>query len=237
MRILAIVHEVEAGPGVFLDPIRTAGHELDTWPITREQCAPRDLREYGAVITLGGAMHPDQERKHPWLLDEKELLATLLERRVPLLGVCLGSELLAAAAGGDVRRAAQREIGWYDVRITREGADDSLVGPLAPAFRALEWHSYEAALPPGAVPLAESDICLQAFRIGDQAWGIQFHAEVTAEDFEVWMQDYPSDPTSVAQGNGPDELRVRTRERIAGWNEIGRQLCARFLALAERELS
>jgi GMP synthase (glutamine-hydrolysing) len=233
VRILAIIHELDDGPGVFLEPIRAAGHDLDPWLIAREPDPPRDLGEYDAVLTFGGSMHPDQERQHPWLAEETALLATLLERRVAVLGVCLGAQLLAAAAGAEVRRAAMKEIGWYEVRITDEGADDGVIGPLAPAFQALEWHSYEFALPAGAVPLAESDVCLQAFRISDSAWGIQFHAEVTGDDFESWMDDYPSDPAVVAQGSGPEELYARTREQIADWNEIGRRLCARFLALAE----
>jgi GMP synthase (glutamine-hydrolysing) len=235
VQILAIVHEAEAGPGVFGDAVRAAGHELDPWPITAESYPPRDLGEYGAVLTFGGAMHADQEREHPWLAAEKDLLATLVERRVPILAVCLGAQLLAASAGADVRRAAKQEIGWYEIRTTARGADDPLLGPLAPAFLGLEWHSYEFAHPDGAVALAESDVCLQAFRIADCAWGIQFHAEVTGEDFDGWMEDYPADSSAIADGTGPDELRARTREEIPRWNEIGRQLCGRFLGLVERE--
>jgi GMP synthase-like glutamine amidotransferase len=160
------------------------------------------------------------------------VLGELLDRRVPLLGVCLGSELVAEAAGAPARRASSPEIGWYEVEMTSEAARDPLMAPVARAFEALEWHSYETSLPPGAVPLARSATCLQAFRAGDTAWGIQFHAEVTLGDFEAWLDDYRSDPDTVAIGLDPEQLRSRTRAAIADWNRLGRDLCTRFLTVA-----
>ncbi len=105
-----------------------------------------------------------------------------------------------------------------------------------PGFEALEWHSYEFRLPAGATPLAHSDRCLQAFRAGRRAWGIQFHAEVTGADFASWLDQYATDPDAVAIGLDPDRLRAETAPRIAGWNYLGRALCERFLdvALSER---
>jgi GMP synthase (glutamine-hydrolysing) len=126
------------------------------------------------------------------------------------------------------------EIGWCRVETTPEAAGDPLLGPLAPAFEALEWHSYEFSLPPGAVPLAANGCCLQAFRTGARGWGIQFHAEVAEGDLEYWIDDYRSDPDAVASGLDPDALRAQGRERIAGSNEVGRELCGRFLAHARR---
>ena len=180
-------------------------------------------------------MHVDQERQHPWLGDQKALLRDLLEQGVPLLGVCLGSQLLAEAAGARARRASRPEIGWHDVEVTAAGAADPLLGPLAPRFEAFQWHSYECPLPPGATALAHSDVCLQAYRIGDFAWGIQFHAEVTGEDAEAWIDDYRSDEDAVRIGLDPDALRQQTRASIDEWNALGRALCERFLdAVATR---
>jgi GMP synthase-like glutamine amidotransferase len=232
MRVLAIVHQPDAGPGIFADAIRGAGATLDTWLIATSEGPPADPFDYDAVLTLGGAMHPDQHDEHHWLKREKRLLATLLEREVPLLGVCLGSELLAEAAGSGARRARSPEIGWYEVETTGEAASDPLMAPLAPSFEALEWHSYEVALPPGAVPLARTDTCLQAYRVGQGAWGIQFHAEVTLGDLERWLDDYRSDPDAVALGLDTGRLRSRTRRSIEDWNRLGRELCGRFLAVA-----
>jgi GMP synthase (glutamine-hydrolysing) len=232
VRALAIVHQRDAGPGVFAHAVGAAGADLETWLVADEPSPPSDLRDYAAVLTFGGAMHADQESEHAWLAAEKRLLAELLERGVPLLGVCLGAQLVAEAGGAPVRRAPAPEIGWCAVETTTHAVDDPLLGPLAPGFAALEWHSYEFGLPERAVPLASSDVCLQAFRLGETAWGIQFHAEVTHEDFDAWIDDYRSDPDAVAVGLDTEALRAKTREAIAGWNELGRGICERFIALA-----
>jgi GMP synthase (glutamine-hydrolysing) len=232
MRALAIVHQRDAGPGVFADAFDSQGVELEQWYRAESDEPPSDPGDYGAVLSFGGAMHADQEDRHAWLADEKVLLGELLDSGVPLLGVCLGSQILAEAAGGKARRARAPEIGWYDVEVTPEGADDPLLGALAPRFEAFEWHSYEFDLPPEATPLARTDLCLQAYRIGASAWGIQFHAEVSAADAESWIDDFRSDEDAVRTGLDPEALRARTQERIGAWNELGRAFCERFLALA-----
>jgi len=221
VRVLAIVHEEDAGPGVFADAIRARGAELHSWMIRRDGPPSLDPRDYDAVMTFGGAMNPDEESEHPWLKEEKALLADLLELEVPLLGVCLGAELVAEAAGAPARRMEESEIGWYEVEKAFKA--DPVVGALPSHFDALEWHSYETRLPPGAVALARSERCLQAFRVGDRAWGIQFHAEVTREDFDSWLDTSDDRPPNA------DALRADTHERIAEWNELGRDLCGRFL--------
>src|SRR3954451_1429145 len=182
MRALAIVHQRDAGPGVFADAVRAGGAELVCWIPPEAEGPPEPLAGYDAVLVLGGAMHLDQEQAHPWLRAEKKLLRKLLSDGVPTLGVCLGAQLVAEAAGAPVRPAGRPEIGWHDVRLTREGRADPLIGPLAPGFEAFQWHSYEFGIPPGATPLARSPVCLQAYRVGEVAWGIQFHAEVSRTD-------------------------------------------------------
>jgi GMP synthase (glutamine-hydrolysing) len=228
MRALAIVYQRDAGAGVFAAAVEARGAALDLW-MPAEPGEPPDLEAYDAVLAFGGAMHADQEDRHSWLREQKSLLARLLERGVPLLGVCLGAQLLAEAAGATPQRSAEPEIGWREVRLSAEGADDPLLGPLAPAFTAFEWHSYEFPLPAGATPLARSDACLQAFHLEEAVWAIQFHAEVTAQDAEAWIDDYRSDEDAVRIGLDPEALRAETHSRITAWNALGRELCARFL--------
>jgi GMP synthase-like glutamine amidotransferase len=228
VNILAIVHQPDAGPGVFAATIAEAGHELELWQPTLRQPTP-DPGGYGAVLTFGGGMHPDQEASHPWLAEEKGLLGRALEQKVPVLGVCLGSELLAEAAGGSAHRAAIPEIGWYPVRTAEAARTDPVMAELPPRFEALEWHSYASTLPPGATALAWSETCLQAFRIGDRAWGVQFHAEVTLETFESWVERYHADPDAVELGIAPERLLTQTRSASTGWSRLGQALCTRFI--------
>jgi GMP synthase (glutamine-hydrolysing) len=233
MRALSIAHQADAGPGIFADVLAARRDEHDLWLRSETAEPPGNPRGYDAVMVFGGAMHADQEARHPWLREEKALLRDLLDRHVPVLGVCLGSQLLAEAAGGSARRAIRPEIGWHDVELTAEGATDPVLGALAPGFTAFQWHSYEFTLPPGATPLARSDVCLQAFRLGN-AMGIQFHAEVSPTDAEAWIDDYRSDEDAVQIGLDPDALRQRTHYSIEQWNELGRGLCARFLDAIHR---
>ncbi len=234
VRVLAIVHEPDAGPGVFGEAVRAHGDELDEWLLPDGGTPPADPAGYEAVMTFGGSMHADQESQHPWLAGEKALLRELIEARVPLLGICLGSQLVAEAAGAPVEAAPEPEIGWFQVELTPEGVADPLLAPLAPRFTAFQWHSYRSPLPAGAVALARSPAAVQAFRTGERAWGIQFHAEVTERDAIGWTERYEEDEKAVEIGLDPDEMTASIRERIGTWNEIGRALCGRFLDLARR---
>lgn len=219
MRILALTHGDNVGPGVFEDAVRAAGHELVERNIARDG-VPDERAD--AAIVLGGAMHPDQEDRHPWLAPELRYLEQELERGTPLLGVCLGSQLIARAAGARVFQSSEPEVGWLPVEVTAEGTADPVAAALPQRFDAFQWHHYTHDLPDGAVELARSPVCTQAFRLG-RAWGVQFHPEVRAEQVESWLAE---DPDDVAD---PAALRAATRERIADWNELGRRLCSAFL--------
>jgi GMP synthase (glutamine-hydrolysing) len=228
-RILSITHQPDARAGLFAD----AGADLVEW--MPSEAPPPVLDGVDGVMTFGGGMHVDHEAAHPWLREEKRLIRGLLRRRIPVLGVCLGAQLLAEAAGAQPRRAAQPEIGWHRVEVTPEGEADPLIGPLAPAFEVFEWHSYEAPLPPGGVALASTPLCLQAFRVdGLPAWGVQFHAEVTLAGLEKWLDGWEADEDAAATGLDPEAIRRESQRKIAAQEELGRGLVRRFLGEAGR---
>ena len=232
MRTLAISHQRDAGPGVFGEAVTAAGHELDLWLIAEADEPPADPFGYDAVMTFGGAMNVDQPGEHRWIEPEKELLTGLIDAGVPQLGECLGSQLVAEAAGGSARRASEPEIGWHRVEVTDDGEEDPLLGPLAPSFEAFQWHSYECVPPEGAAILARSPVCVQAYRVGATTWGIQSHPEVSEADAAHWIDDYRSDPDAVRIGIDPAVLGPQTEGKIEPWNRLGRDLCDRFLAAA-----
>jgi GMP synthase-like glutamine amidotransferase len=230
VRVLSVVHQPDAAAGVFGDEVAARGHALDEWLIAQEPEPPAPVDSYDAVLVFGGAMHVDQEDRHGWLRDERLLLERVAADGVPLMGVCLGGQLVAKAFHGHVRRLPSPEIGWPEVALTDEATADPVFAGLPSSFPAFQWHLYHFELPEGAVPLARNDRCLQAFRAGETSWAIQFHAEVTRADALDWVKS--SDPDE----DGPiDEaaLAAETEERIDAWNAFGRELCGRFLAFAE----
>ena len=223
MNVLALTHGDDCPVGVFGDVVRAGGHRLDEWRL-EDGPAPNG---FDALLVFGGSMHADQEEQHPWLVDELELLRAELDRRTPVLGVCLGAQLLAKAAGGNAYAADAPEIGWHEVELTEAAAEDRVFGTLPPRFEAFQWHHYTFDLPREAVELGRSRRCRQAFRVGPAAWGIQFHAEVTPEIVTRWIDEAPD-----ALPLPPDELHRRSRELMREWNGIGRTIAGAFLEAA-----
>jgi GMP synthase (glutamine-hydrolysing) len=144
------------------------------------------LDEFDGVIAMGGPMSATDLEAHPGLRAECELLAEAVDRQIPVLGICLGAQLLARALGAEVRPGRRAEIGFASIRVT--DPDDPLIGALAPEATVLHWHGDVFDLPEGARSLAHSAATEhQAFRYGN-AWGLLFHPEADAAMVEAWLQ-------------------------------------------------
>jgi GMP synthase (glutamine-hydrolysing) len=230
MHVLSVIHGDDARAELFAPTIEQAGHSLDEWSFAWDAPPPRPLESYDAVLVFGGAMHADHDDAHPWLGPETAWLVELLERRTPVLGICLGVQLIARATGAWVGPLPEAEIGWHDVELTAAGAGDPVLGAMPQTFTAMQWHHYTYAVPRGAVELARSPSCTQAFRLGDTCWGVQFHPEVTQSQVDGWIADGSDPPPD------PERLRAETTRHIARWNELGHTLCTAFLETAERVL-
>jgi len=228
VNVLAIIHGDSARAGLFGEVVRERGHMLEEWSLAWDTPLPRPLDAYGAVLVFGGAMHADQDEHHPWLREENFFLERLLGLHIPVFGICLGAQLLAKAAHAPVGPAPEFEIGWPAVELTEAGADDPVLGRLPQKFEAFQWHYYEHGVPAGAVELARNSVCTQAFRLGESAWGVQFHPEVTLEQVEGWIGEEETLPFDRAA------FLEETRQRIETWNTLGRELCAGFVEAAER---
>jgi GMP synthase-like glutamine amidotransferase len=230
MRVLSIVHEAgpTGGGGIFERAVPGRGDRLDRGVAADGEAPPGTPSDWDAVMVFGGAMHPDQDGEHPWLAGEAGFIETALADGVPLLGVCLGAQLIARAAGASVGPSGSPEVGWFEV-ARDDGCDDPVVGVLPDRFRAFQWHYYTFDLPPGAALLAASDAARQAYRLGDRVWGIQFHAEVDRRMLDHWLREGREElPKPV------EELRAETDRYLPTWNEQGKALCEAFLAEALR---
>ncbi len=231
MRALIIQHDDDTPLGTLEQPLLDRGWELEHWLPKLDAVRPA-VREYGAVISLGGITNPDQDEVERWLPGEVGVLASALEAGIPTLGICLGGQLLARAAGGRVGPIAEPEIGWFAVELTAEGRDDALLGGLGEGFDAFQWHLYGFDTPAGAVRLASSPRATQAFRIGDVAWGIQFHIEVDEQISAGWLSI--GGEAARRSGVDPEAVKVRSRERMPGYTAAAIAFAERFALAAEQ---
>jgi GMP synthase-like glutamine amidotransferase len=184
---------------------------------------------YDAIMVFGGAMHPDQDAEHPWLADETAFLREALAAEVPLLGVCLGSQLIARAAGAVVGPVETAEVGWHEVALNDAGRLDPVLGVLPDHVSAFQWHYYTFELPDGAVQLAANANARQGYRLGDRTWAIQFHAEVERHMLDRWFVEGADELPKPR-----DEIEAETDRLLGGWNAHGRALCGAFLDEASR---
>lgn len=223
-RLLALLHTKHEPLGQLQPWLTAAGVQIDT-VVMLDAAVPQTLDGYDGLIVMGGpqtACGPDHEP----FTGERSLIRAAVSEGRPYLGVCLGGQLLAAALGGRVEPGAP-EKGVHTVRVTPAAEHDLLLQELPAEFRIPQWHGDAITqLPSEAVHLASSDACPhQAFRVGDCAWGLQFHPEVTPAIMQRWSQlDGVGDPETMAA----DTEQWRTEDRV---DEVWGRAVARFAAL------
>jgi GMP synthase (glutamine-hydrolysing) len=207
-RVLALQHVAVEPPANIGIAITRAGGSVDVVRIDQGQAVPANLDGYAGLLIMGGPMGVYEADKYPHLAEERRLIASAIERRAPILGICLGSQLLASALGAPVRPGPRKEIGWYPVTLTPAAASDPLLAGLPATFTPLHWHGDIFDLPPGAVALARSELTAhQAFSFGGHAFGLLFHLEVTADKvadmsaaFAEELAQVGVDPAQLARG-------------------------------------
>jgi GMP synthase-like glutamine amidotransferase len=189
--VLVVEHEHTVPIGLLGEQLAAAGCHVETVGPDTGRPVPREPDGYDGIVVLGGSMGPTDDDVAPWLPDVRALIETCLAAGTPLLAICLGAELLAHVAGGRVGPiAAGAEIGLTPIRLLPAAAADPLLAGVPALAAAVQWHSLEAqTLPADAVVLAASDRCAnQAFRLGDGAWGVQWHPEVLADITAGWAR-------------------------------------------------
>lgn len=223
-RVLLVRNSEHSGAGRLLTWLPEEG--LDVTEVPGADVPEAPPAGHHAVVLLGGGFLPDDDARHPWLAAERRLARRCVAEGVPLLGICLGAQLLAAAHGGTVRGShGTPERGSHPVTRRPESAGDPLLGALPATFPVIQHHRDQITeLPPGAVHLAESPLCpVQAFRLGEAAWGTQFHPEVGADRLARW------DAAALAEeGVDPVALRVEAERNEPASARAARGLVAAF---------
>ncbi len=214
-------HAAHEGPGLLAGVFSAAGVQARVVRLDRGDRLP-DPGEMGGAVVLGGAMGVHDSGEFPWLEAERRWIATIVGAGVPVLGVCLGAQLLAAALGAKVTTGPSPEIGVGEVVLTVEGSADPVLGPEGGRVPVIHWHDDAFEIPDGAVRLATGErYPNQAFRYGRRVYGLQFHVEVDDAMAEAWASELPPD-VSLARD---DRIVVEA---------VGRRVLARFVEVARR---
>jgi len=186
MRVVVFQHLPCEHPGIFRDFLRRDGAETVTVQLDVGHRIP-SLDGADALLIFGGPMNVDEEDRYPWLVPETAAIRAAALGGMPILGVCLGGQLLAKALGAPVSKNLEPEVGLLEIELTQAGAADPLFTGWPRRAAVVQWHSDTFAIPDGGVRLATSTACPnQAFRFGRWAYGLQFHPEVTADMVEEW---------------------------------------------------
>ena len=213
------------------EQLQLQGIELDVRRIFNRDSVPLDADGFSGLVIMGGPMSAASDEGFPTRQVELSLLADAVLQGTPVLGVCLGAQLLALAAGGAVfKGSVGPEIGWGQVTLQAATTTDLLLHGLPPSLEALHWHGDTFDLPPDATHLASSSAYKhQAFRIGANAWGFQFHLEVDQGAIDGFLDSFGDEARAAA--GGPSAIRTRTPVALGILEPVRNVVLDRFAQL------
>ncbi|MBN2736851.1 MAG: type 1 glutamine amidotransferase [Spirochaetales bacterium] len=210
MKIHVLQHVSFEGPAYIQKWANNNGHYLEIVRLFEGAPLP-DINEISALMIMGGPMSVTEEDIYPWLKPEKDLSKAAVSKNLPVLGICLGAQMIAASWGALIKKNPEKEIGWMDVKLSMAGQINPACAGLPESFTAFHWHGETFDLPNNAVRLAESEAThIQAFQL-NRAIGLQFHLETTRESMDLMLENCAADLTP-----GP---YVQSRERILSIEE------------------
>jgi len=232
-RVLVLQHSPPETLGILADVFRERGVAPEYVRLFQSEPVPSRLEGTDGLVILGGPMGVRDRGTYPFLDAEMKLLEEALAARKPILGVCLGSQLLAAALGARVTLGRKKEIGWHHVQLRDAVMSDPLWSGMDRTFTAYHWHGDVFDLPQGAVSLAQSEATQhQAFRLGQNAYGFLFHLEVTENIIREMIRTFSEDLLEQNMDGG--WMMEKAQSHLAALHRIGRTVFGRWVDLLDR---
>jgi len=230
LRFLVVQNVDIEGPGLIGGAIGKAGWSMDIREMDAGHELPASLDGYDALILLGGPMNVYEEKEYPYLITVDTLIKEALHSGLPVLGICLGAQLIAKALGARVTRNPVKEIGWSTVRLTEQGVSSPFFAGFPPEFVVFQWHGDTFEVPSKAGLLATGTECVnQAFSFGKNVLALQFHLEVTGEMIRQWLFSYADE---LLEEGGPelaDRIAEETKLNEDTYYELGQKLCRNWI--------
>ncbi len=233
-RLLVFQHVAHEPLGTVLPLLRHSGFRIRYANFGRPPYPSVHVNKYDGLVILGGPMGVYEADKFPHLTDEIRHIKEAIALDKPVLGICLGAQLIAAALGAEVKPQKTPEIGWYDVSLTDEGKKDPILRELAATEKIFQWHGDTFSLPTGALWLAKTEACRhQAFRYGDRVYGFQFHLEVDEPMIERWLK-LPVNSEQLCAMGDPEiaaKIKAETHLHIAHLKHLSHKVFSRYIEL------
>jgi GMP synthase (glutamine-hydrolysing) len=233
-KILIFKHVAHEVLGTLTPILREEGFRIRYINFDRTPDAAPSLDKYGGLVVFGGWMGVYEADRYPHIKVECKMIEAALKKDIPVLGICLGAQLVAHTLGAEVRKHSEKEVGWQNVELTEAGKSDPLLGHFKASEKLFQMHGDTFEIPKGAVHLAKSDACLgQAFRYGDKAYGMQFHLEVDQAMIDRFLLG-PSNRQEVEAWGGKqaiERLEVETAQHMDKSIALSRETFKRFIQL------
>lgn len=235
-KLLVCQHVAHEILGTLNPLLKRAGFRIRYVNFARHPDAQPSLDGYDGIVILGGPMSANDTDRLPHLVTEMNLIEQAMQRNLPMLGICLGAQLIAKTLGAAVYPSPEKEIGWYDVSPTGEADNDPLLSKFRNSEKIFQWHGETFDMPRSTRHLAFSALCAnQAFRYGDNVYGFQFHLEVDEPMIHRWLTlaEHKNEFRGLGDNIDPGRIHSETPEHIVRLHHLSDRVFGEFIQLFE----